>query len=72
MLILREAFNKRKYDKLGIWAEVRGEGSEWVLKTQPLAGIEKKYWHERQHFSCNKKIKQNEMKRNETKRNEIE
>ena len=30
-------------------------------------GIEKKYWHERQHFSCNKKIKQNEMKQNEMK-----
>ena len=27
----------KKYDKLGIWAEVRGEGSEWVLKAQPLA-----------------------------------
>ena len=28
---------KKKYDKLWIWAEVRGEGLEWVLKTQPLA-----------------------------------
>ena len=27
---------KKKYDKLGIWAEVRGKGSEWVLKAQPL------------------------------------
>ena len=27
----------KKYDKLGIWAEVRGEGSEWVLKAKPWA-----------------------------------
>ena len=27
----------KKYDKLGIWAEARGEGSEWVLKAQPWA-----------------------------------
>ena len=31
----------KKYDKLGIWVEVRGEGSEWVLKAQPLAHTEK-------------------------------
>ena len=45
---------KKKYDKLGIWAEVRGEGSERVLKAQPLAHTvrnRKQYWHERQHFS---------------------
>ena len=28
---------KKKYDKLGILAEVRGEGSEWVLKAKPWA-----------------------------------